>query len=98
MATAAGLGHGVVAAVLGRCLRISGVRRPFEPCGHALDRAITDPHAVVMLAGLAVGSDFVLPDSGGSMSSSLLTRTSGDGGIGELEHAPSIAHVVASRN
>jgi len=39
VATAAGLGHGVVAAVLGRCpLRISGVRRPFE-AGRALPSA-----------------------------------------------------------
>jgi hypothetical protein len=41
VATAAGLGHGVVAAVLGRCLKGYQASGDYSrPCGHALDRAI----------------------------------------------------------
>ena len=45
VATAAGLGHGVVAAVLGRCPK--DIRRSERPHGYALDRAIGRPGIAV---------------------------------------------------
>jgi hypothetical protein len=54
--------------------------------------------AVVVLPGLAVRPHLGLAARCRSATSPHLAGTAGDGGIGELEHAPSIAHLVASRN